>query len=257
MALEIDPERRRKLAELARLHDEWQARYGIDDEEFTPDGADSENRRAPSPEQERELVDRTRELMAGSESAQGPLLARSAHEAHLYMDMHSCECGEVRFGRSSTVVTLPDGAVASRYSGSCGRCGGPREFVFRLPAEPLSNEGGELRYGGTGPSQLLDAGEWLWVADRYARAVPADPHRLPPAERRRAQGRLEAAAAAIDEVLKFVPPEEPAVPPASVWSERGGALYAREPGRFRASRLAAVRDGYREAWCRISADSGW
>ena len=63
MAQEMDPERRRKLAELARLHDEWQTRHGIDDEEFTPDGADSDQRRAPTPEQEREYVRHAREIM--------------------------------------------------------------------------------------------------------------------------------------------------------------------------------------------------
>lgn len=63
MALEIHPERRRKLMELARVHDEWQARHGIDDADFTPDGASSGRRRTPTPEQEWELERRTREIL--------------------------------------------------------------------------------------------------------------------------------------------------------------------------------------------------
>ncbi|GAA4459100.1 hypothetical protein [Phytohabitans houttuyneae] len=61
--MEMDPERRRKLMELARVHDEWQARYGIDDADFTPDGSDSERRRTPTPDQVWELERRTRVVL--------------------------------------------------------------------------------------------------------------------------------------------------------------------------------------------------
>jgi hypothetical protein len=264
MAVQMDPERRRKLAELARVHEEWQARHGIDDAEFTPDGAESDRRRSPTPEQEWELVRRTREVLGqdpetghyldagGAETdavadldPAGPPLARTNHEAHLFMDLRPCSCGEPAFTRSSAVVTLPDGALASRYSGECKGCGRPREFLFRLPPEPLEDAGEEIRYGGAEPSRLLDAGEWLWAADRFAKAVPAEPHRLAGAEQRRARGRLAAAAAAIDEVLKFVPPDADSVPETAIRSELGRSAYAREPGRFRATRLVAVRDTYR------------
>lgn len=63
MGLDMDPERRRKLAELALLHEEWQARHGIDDEEFTPEGADSEHRRSPTPEQTQEFMRRARSIL--------------------------------------------------------------------------------------------------------------------------------------------------------------------------------------------------
>ncbi|BCJ68643.1 hypothetical protein [Polymorphospora rubra] len=63
MALRMDPARRRRLQELARIHDRWQAEHGIDDAEFTPDGADSARRRTPSPEAERELMARSRAVM--------------------------------------------------------------------------------------------------------------------------------------------------------------------------------------------------
>ena len=33
---------------------------------------------------------------------------------------------------------------------------------------------GAVEYGGSQPSELIDPGEWLAVADAYARSVPAD-----------------------------------------------------------------------------------
>ena len=64
MALRMDPERSRRLMELARWHDEWQQRHGVDDTEWTPEGATAEDRkRSPSPEAEREYMTRAREIM--------------------------------------------------------------------------------------------------------------------------------------------------------------------------------------------------
>lgn len=177
------------------------------------------------------------------------LRARSNLEAHLYMDLRPCGCGEARFDRASLVVELPGGGLASRYTGTCARCEAPREFVFALPPEPEpgADQPGEVRYGGDDPSELLDAGEWLWVADAYARAVPPDPHRLADPDRRRARARLAAAVAALDEVLKFVPPGGDRLPAAVVRSRLGAEMYQREPGRFHRGRLTAVRDAYRAA----------
>jgi hypothetical protein len=123
-----------------------------------------------------------------------PPLARSNLEAHLFMDLRPCGCGEARFDRASAVVELPGGGLGSRYAGACARCGTAREFVFTLPPQAGPTAAEDVRYGGAEPSELLDPGEWLWTADAYAKAAPADPHRL------------AAAAAAVDEVLKFVPP---------------------------------------------------
>ncbi|QSB16808.1 hypothetical protein JQS43_11280 [Natronosporangium hydrolyticum] len=64
MALEMDPERKRKLKELARVHAEWQAQHGVDDEEHTPVGAAApQGRRPPTPEQEAEFWRRASEVM--------------------------------------------------------------------------------------------------------------------------------------------------------------------------------------------------
>jgi len=175
----------------------------------------------------------------------GPKLARTNREAHLYMDIHPCACGEVRFDRHSSVVHL-DGDLGSRYTGPCARCGKPREFTFRLPEQILMPSGDEVRFGGDRPSELIDAGEWLWIADAYAKVAPAQSTGLDSEHVRRAQLELSTAAAAMDEVLKFLPPGEDAVPASACWTARGLSLYDQEPGRFRAVRLRAVRDTYQD-----------
>lgn len=253
----MDPRRRRKLTELARVHEQWQARYGIDDAEFVPAGADGAHRRSPTPEQEHELMRSMGEVL-GFDPATGhyragledPPLARTGREAHLYMDRRPCPCGEVHFDRSETVVALPDGGRASRHAAACPHCGQARLFVFRLPPDPLP-DAVDPRYGGDQPSELLDPGEWLLVADEYASAMTPDPDQLSEAERRQTRTRLRAAAAAIDEVLKFVPSGHATVPPTAFWSERGDSLYTDDPDRFEVARLHAERDAYRHALARL------
>ncbi|MBO0871538.1 MAG: hypothetical protein J2P15_23550 [Micromonosporaceae bacterium] len=64
MALDMDPERRRRLMELARWREEWQTKYGIDDVEFIPDDAPvTPDVRFPTAEQEWEYVRRAREIL--------------------------------------------------------------------------------------------------------------------------------------------------------------------------------------------------
>jgi hypothetical protein len=64
MALQMDPERRRKLMELAEWHREWQKNHGVDDVEFVPENADDyPDRRYPTPEQDREFMRRAREIL--------------------------------------------------------------------------------------------------------------------------------------------------------------------------------------------------
>jgi hypothetical protein len=173
-------------------------------------------------------------------------LARTNAEAHLYMDLHPCGCGEIEFPRTSSVVTTPDGDLASRYTGTCPRDGTEREFMFRLPETFLSPpRDGVVRYGGPDPSELIDPGEWLSVADAYARSVPADTAALAADGLITARRMLTHAAAAVDEVLKFIPPDAESVPAEAFVTDRGRAAYAKEPGRFRRPRLLAVRDTYR------------
>jgi hypothetical protein len=77
MALRMDSERRRKMMALARLQDEWQAKCQIDDADCTPDGADGDNRRSPTPEQEWEFVRHAGDLWSGSGDWTIPGLSRA------------------------------------------------------------------------------------------------------------------------------------------------------------------------------------
>lgn len=172
-------------------------------------------------------------------------IARTNDEAHLYMDLHPCECGEIQFPRTSSVVETDDGDLASHYIGTCPRDGAQRQFTFRMPQEILMPSGdGSVRYGGHEPSELLDPGEWLSVADAYARNVPADTATLAADGQSTARSMLNRAVAAIDEVLKFIPAGSEQVPEQAFVTDRGRAAYAKEPGRFRRPRLEAVRSTY-------------
>lgn len=183
-----------------------------------------------------------------------PPLARTSIEAQLYMELRPCDCGETEFPwASSAVVELDADELGSRYEGTCPSCGTPREFTFRLPAEIVLAAAGEVRYGDGGPSELLDPGEWLWVADRYASSVPAAATGLDPQARRQVRLRVSAAAAAMDEILAFLPAGADSVPAEAVRSEMGRAVYADEPGRFDRYRLEVVRDTYRKILSELDA----
>jgi hypothetical protein len=161
------------------------------------------------------------------------------------MDLRPCACGETAFPRSTAIVELGGDELGSRYEGECPACGGAREFLFRLPAEATFPPAGVVVYGDGTPSELLDPGEWLWVADRYAVSVPADTAGLDRAARAQVRVRIAAAAAAMDEVLAFLPAGADAVPADAVRTELGRAVYEEEPGRFDRERLEVVRDTYR------------
>src|SRR4051812_45971046 len=112
-------------------------------------------------------------------------LARTNTEAHLYMELHPCEtCGDSVFQPSSEVIRTPAGTLAARYAGPCPGCATPREFVFDLPEETLFPPAAGVRFGAADPSQIIDAGEWLFVAGLILGDVPARPAPgLPAADR--------------------------------------------------------------------------
>ncbi|TQS43827.1 hypothetical protein [Cryptosporangium phraense] len=170
-------------------------------------------------------------------------LARTSTEAHLFMDLRPCDCGETASSWSSSVIELGDD-LGSRYSGTCPSCGTEREFVFRLPDDIVLPVVGQVVYGDGAPSELLDPGEWLWVADRYAGAVPAQAAALDAEGRQEVRSRISAAIAAMDEVLAFVPAGADEVPAESFWSDLGRSVRDEEPGRFARDRLQVIRDTY-------------
>ncbi|MEV0595365.1 hypothetical protein [Nonomuraea cavernae] len=164
-------------------------------------------------------------------------VARTRDEAHLYLDLHPCACGSVETTWDTALVTA-GGELTSRYSGVCDDCGSEREFLFGLP-ERETMTGEFPSFGGAEPSQLLDAGEWLWVADLTAGNVPTDDE---PAARQA----LTIATAAVEEVVKFIPAGQDRVPDHAFWSAQGRNVRDAEPGRFSLDRLLIVRDTYRE-----------
>ncbi len=171
-------------------------------------------------------------------------LVRTPAEAHLAMSLSPCSCGVSEVVTQGALFVI-DGTFVWRYSTTC-RCGEPREFLFRLPDDPLVSPPGEFRFGDGSPSQLLDPGVWLAVADHYARSAPADVSGLDAAAQRPARHDVLRAAAAMDEVIAFIPPGASAVPPTAFSSPAGRRVRDREPGRFHRNRLEVVRDTYRQ-----------
>lgn len=167
---------------------------------------------------------------------------RTVDEAHLYMDLHPCSCGSARFTRDSSLIDV-DGDLVSRYTGECAECGTPREFRFRLIEVPTIAQRGP-QYFGDERSDLLDAGQWLFIADRYAAAVPALPPDDPD-EVQAAARRIGIALEAMEQVLQFVDPDSQDIAPAALQSAQAQDILNDQPGRFRPSRLAAVRESYR------------
>lgn len=171
------------------------------------------------------------------------LVARSAPECRLYIDLSPCSCGETAFDVRHTLRNGPDGELVAVYEGRCRRCGLPRRFTFALdPATPPPPPA----YGGPRPSQIICPGQFALVADRAAAAADLVPAQSPQ-ERARGREALARALAAQEEVVKFIPPGADAVPAEAFTSWEGRELYAAEPGRFRRYRLEAVAAAYRDA----------
>jgi hypothetical protein len=171
--------------------------------------------------------------------------ARTRDEALAYLDLTPCEnCGSTAVSWRDAIAG-EDGQLVRRYYGTCESCGAARDYRFALPDHPaLPGPGDVVYFGGPEPSQLLDAGEWLLIADICGEAgsLPAGT----PVERARARQSLAAAAAAMAEVLKFIPAGAGAVPESGFWSVRGRTVRERAPGRFERERLLIMRNAYRD-----------
>ena len=162
------------------------------------------------------------------------LTARSVAEAHVYMDLQGCERGD----RGHTLEARGDELVAVYRT----RCGGQeRTFEFLIP-EPTPAGG---HFGGAEPSTLLGPGDWLTHADSLARNVPTLADSMTAVQKADAKTLLDEAAAAVDEVLKFVPEGAEAVPDEAFKSTRDLAMRDRERRRFLRARLVAVAAAYR------------
>jgi hypothetical protein len=164
-------------------------------------------------------------------------VARTRDEAQLYLELKPCpDCGSIDTPWEHGLTEI-DGELAISYAGVCPGCGAEREYLFGLPARETRAVSWPT-FGGPEPSELLDAGQWMEVADRAVGAVPADPVEA---------GRVLAVArAAVDEVVKFVPAGADAVSEEEFWTPEGRAVRDAEPGRFRLDRLLVVRDTYQD-----------
>jgi hypothetical protein len=170
-------------------------------------------------------------------SSMGLAVARTRDEAELFLELHPCpDCASTDASWEHALVEI-DGELAISYGASCPGCAAEREYLFGLPARETRVNGWPT-FGGAEPSELLDAGQWMDVSDRAAAQVPDDPA---------AAGKVLAVArAAIDEVVKFVPAGQDAVPEDEFWTPEGRAVRAADPGRFRLDRLLVARDTYHE-----------
>ncbi|MDX2528488.1 hypothetical protein ACSCB1_39895 [Streptomyces europaeiscabiei] len=156
------------------------------------------------------------------------LTARSSAEAHLYMDLHRCECGSGEFDRQHRLELHGDDLVAV-YEGACGQCGRTRRFEFRMieeiPPPPPA-------FGGAEPSQIIDPGEFEAVAGRLAESTGIQLLNTPGSEHHRLRGAMAYVVAAYEEMLKFLPPGQDSIPASAFVSEVGKARYRRDPGNF-------------------------
>jgi hypothetical protein len=175
-------------------------------------------------------------------------LARTNAEAHLYMDLAPCpDCGARECAPVERGIIEAEGDLASWYVGTCPQCGRTREFKFRLPEDVIIPDPKNPVFGDERPSELLDAGQWLWLADLITRSSPAEPTADMTAEqRRKVRTDLLTAASAISEAVKFVAPGMETVPGTALWTGQGREVYEREPGRFHRRRLEVVQRTYRE-----------
>ncbi|MGW7365291.1 hypothetical protein ACWGI8_18070 [Streptomyces sp. NPDC054841] len=157
------------------------------------------------------------------------LRARSSLEAHLYMDLHPCECGGSDFDRRNRLEQHGDDLVTV-YEGTCRKCGRNRLFTFlmadEIPPPPPA-------FGGPQPSQVIDPGEFAEVADRVSRHAGLEMLNSPESEHHKYRGAMAYALAAVEEVSKFIPPGQDAVPASAFTSAAGKARYERDPGKFR------------------------
>lgn len=169
------------------------------------------------------------------------LIARSSPECHLYIELHPCACGEAKLDVRHRLVSF-DAGLGAVYEAPCSRCGVQRQFEFLLDPEIPPGD----KFGGANASTIIDAGQYLAVADDAAKRVPADVTGLDDDDRRAAGWWMNRAVNALEEVIKAIPPGAEAVSETAMFSESGKAVYARESGRFRRSRLEAVLESYRE-----------
>jgi len=163
-------------------------------------------------------------------------------EARVYMEREPCAlCGQSGFAYPSKLVERGDrlAVVANGYRASCGT---DRKFELLLADERVPNGA----WGNQTPSTLIDAGEWLEIADEYGAKVPAEIETLDPQQRELARANLAKGIAAVEEVLKFFPAGSDEPPRDALFTKRGLERYLADRIRFRRDRLEVLLEAWRE-----------
>jgi hypothetical protein len=181
--------------------------------------------------------------------------ARTYNEAILYIRLRPCGCAEME-ARWRDVPVVVDGQPARYFTANCENCGRPREFTIAMSED--ARQTFDLVYGeGNEPSQVIDPGEWLGVADLYgqrAEEVLSDEAFGTDDDVNVVHYALSARVAAFDEILKFLPPAADIVPEWLFRSIPGRAVYEASPGRFTRESLLAERAALQANLSRFGKD---
>jgi hypothetical protein len=167
--------------------------------------------------------------------------ARTPLECRLYIELHPCDCGGAVVDIAHRLVTRDD-TLCARYQGRCLGCGKSLEYLFALHEEIAA----PTAFGGTTPSTIIDAGQYMAASERAAKQVQMDGPIDQPA-----RSLLTRAIACLDEVIKWIPVGEDQVPVSAFFTSEGRRVYLEDPGRFRRERLLAVLAAYRELLLRL------
>jgi hypothetical protein len=158
------------------------------------------------------------------------LRARSLAEARLYIASQPCRgCGARDFAEPSRIVERGD-RLGVACAGYCPKCGAARSFELELADARVPHDA----WGGADASTLVDAGEWMGLADRYAERAPV------------ARADLTLAIAALGEVLKFYAPGAADPPRSAFFTHAGRTTYIADPRRFARARIDVVLAAWRE-----------
>ena len=203
--------------------------------------------------------------------------ARSMAEAFLYLELDPCECAEVEADWDvASVSTLDEGGMSIKFDGTCRGCGRVRTSYFTVPDQATQLPPDRFAGPDDGPSTLFDPAEWWAIGTQYGEAadrrladVVTEPD--PGEQRAREQpageqaagehpagglrpgeqpgwhdhqawseltGLLARSAAAVDEMLRFLPDDATELPRDAFYTPWGRELRDREPERFARGTLA-------------------
>lgn len=169
--------------------------------------------------------------------------ARTPLECRLYIELHPCDCGGAVVDIAHRLVTRDD-TLCARYQGRCLRCAKDLEYLFALDSEIAA----ATAFGGTTPSTIIDAGQYMAASERAAKQLQVGG---PSDQQANARALLTRAIACLNEVIKWIPAGDDQVPMSAFFTSEGRRVHMEDPGRFRRERLLAVLAAFREMLLRL------